>query len=228
MPSPHLSSHPIEHDNDSITSDDHEVHKDGDVEIKVTQAPGYLCHIKATAKFCLPPDKLFRQIITHPHNEKIFRHMDRCSYRKVLKDDGDGRQEIEVAHEASWKFLIFGGTFTTNLVVEQDNQQRLMKFSLKPESGGIMKKFVGWWQVDSYPEDPNACMTYLEQDLALGIYMPPPFDRILKGISCSQVRKIMEDVKLEVEKVNSGHATLEDWEKVQLTEIGVENGRQFL
>lgn len=33
------------------------------------------------------------------------------------------------------------------------------------------------------------------QDLALGIYMPPPFDRILKGISCSQVRKIMEDVK---------------------------------
>lgn len=126
MPSPHLSSHPIEHDNDSFTSDDHEVHKDGDVEIKVTQAPGYLCHIKATAKFCLPPDKLFRQIITHPHNEKvlsyysakslirltvsdkgqqclqIFRHMDRCSYRKVLKDDGDGRQEIEVAHEVHY------------------------------------------------------------------------------------------------------------------------------
>lgn len=26
------------------------------------------------------------------------------------------------------------------------------------------------------------------QDLALGIYMPPPFDRILKRISCNQVR----------------------------------------
>jgi hypothetical protein len=33
------------------------------------------------------------------------------------------------------------------------------------------------------------------QDLALGVYMPPPFDRILKGISCNQVKRIFEDVK---------------------------------
>ena len=33
------------------------------------------------------------------------------------------------------------------------------------------------------------------QDLALGIFLPPPFDRVLKRISCNQVRAIFEDVK---------------------------------
>lgn len=33
------------------------------------------------------------------------------------------------------------------------------------------------------------------QDLALGVFMPPPFDRILKRISCNQVKAIFEDVK---------------------------------
>ena len=33
------------------------------------------------------------------------------------------------------------------------------------------------------------------QDLALGIYMPPPFDRILKRISCNQVKALFQDVK---------------------------------
>lgn len=52
------------------------------MNIKVTQAPGYLCHIRATCTFHLPPDTLFRQVITHPQNEKIFRHMDRLAGRQ--------------------------------------------------------------------------------------------------------------------------------------------------
>lgn len=45
-------------------------------------------------------------------NAKIFRHMDRCAYRRVLEDSG-GRRRVKVAHEASWRFLLLHGKFTT-------------------------------------------------------------------------------------------------------------------
>ncbi len=38
---------------------------------------------------------------------------DRCAYRRVLSDDGRGRRRVRVAHEASWRFLLLHGTFTT-------------------------------------------------------------------------------------------------------------------
>lgn len=49
------------------------------------------------------------------------------------------------------------------LVVEQDRSRRLMRFTLQPGSGGIMKKFRGEWQIDPHPEDPGACITHLDQ-----------------------------------------------------------------
>jgi hypothetical protein len=43
------------------------------------------------------------------------RHMDRQSYRKILKKEEGGRT-IEVEHEASWRFLAWAGKFTTRRV----------------------------------------------------------------------------------------------------------------
>ncbi len=37
----------------------------------------------------------------------------------------------------------------------------------------------------------NPCV----QDLALGVYMPPPLDRLLKRICCNQTKRIFEDVQ---------------------------------
>ena len=39
--------------------------------------------------------------------------MDRCSYRRVLEDDGAGRRRVSVEHEASWRLLLLHGKFTT-------------------------------------------------------------------------------------------------------------------
>lgn len=127
-----------------------QVHRDEDVSIKVTQKPGFLCHIEATAAFRLPAGTLFKQVLTHPgraadsypaarlppfplqtppadplfahvaDNAAIFRHMDRCTLRRVLADDGHGRRTVKVAHEASWRFLFWRGTFTTQLEVHED------------------------------------------------------------------------------------------------------------
>ena len=54
--------------------------------------------------------------LPHPalaDNAAIFRHMDRCSYRRVLEDDGAGRRRVAVQHEASWRLLMLHGKFTT-------------------------------------------------------------------------------------------------------------------
>lgn len=34
--------------------------------LQVTQSPGFLCHIEATAAFRMPARALFKQVITHP------------------------------------------------------------------------------------------------------------------------------------------------------------------
>ena len=62
------------------------------VTTAVSQSPGFLCHIEATAKMPLAPGVLFKQVITHPDNAAIFRHMDRCSYRQVGLKAEAGRQ----------------------------------------------------------------------------------------------------------------------------------------
>lgn len=196
-----------------------ESYQDHNFSISVTQSPGYLCHIQAKAVFQLPPDILFRQIITHPHNDQIFRHMDRRTHRTVLDSSGDTKQVLDVGHEGSWKFLFYRGKLTTNLIVEQDFQMNEMKFSLKSGSKGVMRKFVGKWLVAPHPDDINSSITYLDQDLALGIYIPSLFDNLLKKISCNQIKKIMEDVEAEVERVKSGCPTLPPWDTVQNVEF---------
>lgn len=67
--------------------------------LQVTQSPGFLCHIEASAAFRMPARTLFKQVITHPDNAAIFRHMDRCAYRRVLEDDGKGRRKASGAGE---------------------------------------------------------------------------------------------------------------------------------
>ena len=49
--------------------------------------------------------------------------MQRITSRKVIEDDRRGRQRVQVEHEAEWKFLCFGGTFSTTLEVEQNERE---------------------------------------------------------------------------------------------------------
>lgn len=53
------------------------------------------------------------------------------------------------------------------------------------------------------------------QDLALAISLPPPFDRILKSVSCRQVRAIFEDIRQEADRMAKGKPTLPPWDEVK-------------
>lgn len=60
------------------------------------QAP---CQLTAAAVLPLTPRETF-ELLTHPENAAIFKGIDRCTYRRILADDGDGLQEIEVENES--------------------------------------------------------------------------------------------------------------------------------
>ena len=55
----------------------------------------------------------------------------RVAYRKVLEDDGRGRQKVEVEQVAAWRILMFHGSFSTRLLVSQDQRQGTVS-SLQP------------------------------------------------------------------------------------------------
>lgn len=59
------------------------------------------------------------------------------------------------------------------------------------------------------------------QDIALGVWMPPPFDRIMKSICCRQVRRIFQDLQAEAQKINRGKPSLVPYAGVKDKEIGV-------
>lgn len=67
-------------------------------------------------------------------------------------DEGT-RQKVEVEHAAGWRFLMFHGQFYTRLLVEQDSKKRIMAFTLKPGSGGIMNNFEGSWLIEGAGTD---------------------------------------------------------------------------
>lgn len=73
--------------------------------------------------------------------------------RKVVSDDGHGRQEVSVTQVGRWRFGPFKGTFTVNLAVTQDRKHGTVDFKLVPAHGGFMKNFTGSWTVAPYNED---------------------------------------------------------------------------
>lgn len=55
----------------------------------------------------------------------------KVSYRKVLEDDGKGKQRVEVEQLARWRFLWFSGKFSTRLYVFQDRRSGTVR-SIRP------------------------------------------------------------------------------------------------
>ena len=51
----------------------------------------------------------------------------KVGYRKVLEDDGKGKQKVEVEQVAAWKLLMFKGSFSTRLFVFQDKRRGLVR-----------------------------------------------------------------------------------------------------
>jgi hypothetical protein len=53
------------------------------------------------------------------HSKSCFQEV---TYRKVLQDDGN-KQIVEVEQVAGWRFLVFSGSFSSRVIVEQNREQ---------------------------------------------------------------------------------------------------------
>jgi hypothetical protein len=53
--------------------------------------------------------------------------MQEVCYRKVLEDDGN-RQLVEVEQLGRWRFLMFSGTFSSRVMVEQNRQDHQVTY----------------------------------------------------------------------------------------------------
>jgi hypothetical protein len=235
------------------------------VPICVEQGAGTACRVRALEALALPPRQIW-EILAHPHNAAVFRHVDRCTFRRLLADDGAGRRRLEVRHEAGWKFLAWGGTFSTRLAVVEDvsDPARLTTAfevlapgadgsakddgaaggggATEGEDGGaagsapervglrggfaaaaaeasrrpaFIRRFTGRWtltpRAGAGAGGAPGTDLLLEQELELGVWVPPPLNRLVGKIAARQVRRVLEDLRREAAAVAAGRGALEPY-----------------
>lgn len=125
---------------ESEAEGDLEEYEDGICCIKIVQKPGFVCSLNASARLPMPFEKAW-EVLCHPDNAAIFRHIDECIYRHVLVNEYP-LMSFEVIHEASYKFLLFRGNFRTRLHVDEDHAQHESSFRLL-KMQGLFKEFQG-------------------------------------------------------------------------------------
>lgn len=170
---------------------------------------GFLCHVTLRARVDLQPRDVFR-IFANPDNSHIFRDINAVPYRKVLEDDGQGRQLVEIEQASGFKFLVIPVHFRTRLLVEQDEQALTLKFRLAKR--GTMKEFAGEWTLtpvktkgDDGKETVTGTFVQLEQDV-LPAFIPWFCGRILRAISVNAVRRLLEDLDRVVGRLKNGES----------------------
>ena len=136
------------------SSDTTEHHKDDKITVTVEQPPdGFWVSLKLIGRIPLPPEEVY-EILTDPDNHKIFRSVKAHNNRKLIADNGHGRQEVEVEQVGLWRFGPFSGSFKVNLQVLQDRREGFMGFKLAPgRSTPFMKDFSGTWKIQPYNQD---------------------------------------------------------------------------
>ncbi|EFN53317.1 hypothetical protein CHLNCDRAFT_137004 [Chlorella variabilis] len=117
-----------------------------DMHVRVEKpAAGYLCTLSMFARVPLPPDQLFELLVSPDDCKRIFKSLKNVHHRRVLADDGHGNRTVEVDQTGSWRFLMFRGSFTVRMIVEQRRADRMIHFRLA--RSGFMRDFSGTWVV---------------------------------------------------------------------------------
>lgn len=132
-----------------------------------------------------------------------------------MKDDGVSRT-AEVEQVARWQLGFLRGHFSMKLHIHQQRDDKTIHFKLA-HPGGFMRDFTGSWKISPYstgshvavgpleaikaaliPQDEYSySMVELEQSVAPRRMPPPPLDNIIRRISASQIKEIMEDLQRE-------------------------------
>lgn len=189
-------------------------------EINVSVPKGSLCNVRVKLDVGLPPDALYN-IVTDPNSPRVFKNIEEVRSRKVLVDEGS-RQVIELEQAATWRFLLWSGSISIQVLIDQNREDHSMKFQqIRP---GIMKRFEGYWRLEPIYVDEKICMPFkpktlsdyemctggegrigsrliLEQLLQPTIMPPPPLSWYLRGITTQTTETLINYLFEEVDRV---------------------------
>lgn len=125
-------------------------HRDKNIHLVVQQpSERFWVSVDLVARIPMSSDEIF-EIITSPHNHEIFNSVSAPRKRKVVRDDGRGRQDIDMEQVGRWRFGPFRGSFGVRLKITQDRRKHSMVFELHPKAHGFMKQFSGNWKIFAY------------------------------------------------------------------------------
>lgn len=125
--------------------------KDARIVVRTTPGSDLLADLVLRAKVDASPEETYA-VLTHPDSHQVFRGIKATLERRTLEDDGRGRRKLLVCHQAVTRFLWLQVTFSTQLLVWEDDKARTITFR-NARDGGFMKTFTGRWEVLPFSQE---------------------------------------------------------------------------
>ena len=122
---------------------------------------------------------------------RVFHNVEECSIQ--WSDDG----QKQLSQRCSWRFLVFRGSFVTDLAVSEGGEARTLEFSLVKSA--FMRKFVGSWEIRPCSVTGGSEIWH---SLAVQPSLAPPqkIGELTKKIFVSQVEGILKDLAVELHR----------------------------
>lgn len=181
----------------------------GSTSIRVSNSPGYLCHISSTAEFQCRPELVF-SLFANPDNTGVFRDIKKVTSRQVIREDPDGYRVLEIEQLAEVKVLWRPVQVKTALLVTEDPRDpEDLKIDFKLRHSDVLSNFTGGWRLQPFQTTgslPQACTRVsLEQDVTPRgvpsfLAHVPVLGSTLRDICVRAVRRTLEDVESAIHK----------------------------
>ena len=108
-------------------------------------------------------DDVYSILTDYDRLPQIFHNVDSCTF----EESDDGRKDS--SEMVTWKFLIFKGSFVTELRVIENYEECQLSFSLIKSA--FMESFVGTWEIE---EDSNSGLSIIRHSLSINPIVRPP------------------------------------------------------
>lgn len=145
--------------------------------------------VTGTINCQLPAEVIYQSLIDYERLPEVFRNVESCTVQRN-QDDGS----IRLLQMVMWKFLIFRGSFVTELEVVEDAEAYELSFKLLKSA--FMREFVGTWKVDK--ENMGNCTIRHTISVDPAVKPPQRIGDITKHIFETQVRGILDDLSNEL------------------------------
>lgn len=192
-----------------------------DMKVHLARPKATTWRVEAVMELPLAPNQVY-DILVDPSKERIFKDVKKVKKWQVIEDDGI-RQVVQVEQVAKWKYMCFGGTYSSLMKLEQDRQSRTVKFS--QFNSGDSQSFEGVWvveekKIDTWQGDRGigtpqnqvssgsspASISSIKLIQQLSMSSPPPstVSRLIGQITANAAKGILRDIYEEADRIYEG------------------------